>query len=139
MDIVKQRLKLRAGMTYKGVYVKLKKCVSQSTDGEIAVGGIPKWSERIKQAPSRDVLIKNGNDVFDAATRHWERRIFHYKSLLNLKLGSPAVRNVTDMYAFFGGFAAALASDPLWVMNVVADRKPSTLGVIYDRAYWCLS
>ena len=27
----------------------------------------------------------------------------------------------------------ALNSDPVWVMNVVPARKPSTLSVIYDR------
>ncbi|XP_076954543.1 putative pectin methyltransferase QUA3 [Bidens hawaiensis] len=126
-------------------YVKLKKCVSQTPaiNGEIAVGAIPKWPERLKQAPARATLIKNGNDVFEADTHRWERRILYYKNSLNLKLGTPAVRNVMDMNAFFGGFAAALSSDPLWVMNVVADRKPSTIGVIYDRGLigvyhdWC--
>ncbi|KVH84534.1 putative S-adenosyl-L-methionine-dependent methyltransferase [Cynara cardunculus var. scolymus] len=127
------------------LYTKLKKCVSQTSaiKGEIAVGTIPKWPQRLKQAPSRATLIKNGIDVFEADTRRWERRISYYKNLLNLKLGTPAVRNVLDMNAFFGGFAAALVSDPLWVMNVVADHKPSTLGVIYDRGLigvyhdWC--
>ena len=55
------------------------------------------------------------------------------KKKLNLKLGTQAVRNVMDMDAFFGGFAAALISDPVWVMNVVPYNKPSTLGVIFDR------
>ncbi|GJT82300.1 probable methyltransferase PMT13 [Tanacetum coccineum] len=116
-------------------YVKLKKCVSQASaiKGDIAVGAIPKWPQRLKQAPSRATLIKNGNDVFEADTRRWERRISYYKNSLNLKLGTSAVRNVMDMNAFFGGFAASLTSDSLWVMNVVADRKPSTLGVIFDR------
>ncbi|CAH1416342.1 unnamed protein product [Lactuca virosa] len=126
-------------------YVKLKKCVSQTTviREEIAVGTIPKWPQRLKQAPSRATLIKNGYDIFEADTRRWERRIFYYKNSLNLKIGTPAVRNVMDMNAFFGGFAAGLTSDPLWVMNVVADKKPSTLGVIYDRGLigvyhdWC--
>jgi SAM-dependent methyltransferase len=126
-------------------YVKLKKCVSQTSaiKGDIAVGAIPKWPQRLKQAPSRATLIKNGNDVFEADTRRWERRISYYKNSLHLKLGTSAVRNVMDMNAFFGGFAASLTSDPLWVMNVVADRKPSTLGVIYDRGLigvyhdWC--
>ncbi|KAM0048279.1 putative S-adenosyl-L-methionine-dependent methyltransferase [Helianthus debilis subsp. tardiflorus] len=126
-------------------YVKLKKCVSQTSaiNGDIAVGAISKWPQRLKQAPARATLIKNGNDVFEADTRRWERRVAYYKNSLNLKLGTPAVRNVMDMNAFFGGFAAAISSDPLWVMHVVADRKPSTLGVIYDRGLigvyhdWC--
>lgn len=79
--------------------------------------------------------MKNGIDVFDADTRRWARRVAYYKNSLELKLGTPAIRNVMDMNAFFGGFAAALLSDPVWVMNVVLvpARKPSTLGIIYDR------
>ena len=94
---------------------------------------VPKWPERLNKAPSRAELMKNGIDVFDADTRRWARRVAYYKTSLNLKLGTPAIRNVMDMNAFFGGFAAAILSDPAWVMNVVPARKPSTLGVIYDR------
>jgi hypothetical protein len=77
--------------------------------------------------------MKNGLDLFDADTRRWVRRVAYYKNSLNVKLGTPAIRNVMDMNAFFGSFAAALMPDPVWVMNVVPARKPSTLGVIYDR------
>ncbi|KAE8721298.1 putative methyltransferase PMT13 [Hibiscus syriacus] len=82
----------------------------------------------------------------DAWLQHllrWTRRVAYYNNTLNLKLGTPAVRNVMDMKAFFGGFAAALASDPVWVKNVVPARKPLTLGVIHDRGFigvyqdWC--
>lgn len=116
-------------------YFKLKKCVSRtsSVKGEYAVGIVPKWPERLTIAPSRAKLMKNGMDVFDADTRRWARRVAYYKNSLGLKLGTPAIRNVMDMNAFFGGFAAALLSDPVWVMNVVSARKPSTLGIIYDR------
>ncbi|XP_057499797.1 probable pectin methyltransferase QUA3 [Actinidia eriantha] len=123
-------------------YFKLQKCVSRtsSVKGEYAV---PKWPERLNKAPSRAELMKNGIDVFDADTRRWARRVAYYKTSLNLKLGTPAIRNVMDMNAFFGGFAAAILSDPAWVMNVVPARKPSTLGVIFDRGLigvyhdWC--
>ncbi|KAE9460070.1 hypothetical protein C3L33_08021, partial [Rhododendron williamsianum] len=128
-------------------YFKLKKCVSRTSSikGEYAVGIVPKWPERLTKAPSRANLMKNGIDVFDADTRRWARRVAYYKNSLELKLGTPAIRNVMDMNAFFGGFAAALLSDPVWVMNVVLvpARKPSTLGIIYDRGLigvyhdWC--
>lgn len=116
-------------------YFKLKKCVSRtsSVKGEYGVGIVPKWPERLTKAPSRAKLMKNGMDVFDADTRRWARRVAYYKNSLELKLGTPAIRNVMDMNAFFGGFAAALLSDPVWVMNVVPARKRSTLGIIYDR------
>jgi hypothetical protein len=113
----------------------LKKCVSRisSVKGEYTVGLMPKWPERLTARPPRSTLLKNVADVYDADTRRWVRRVAHYKNSLNIKLGTPAVRNVMDMNAFLGGFAAALISDPVWVMNVVPSRKPSTLDVIFDR------
>jgi hypothetical protein len=38
-----------------------------------------------------------------------------------------------DMYTQFGGFAAALNDDPVWVMNVVSSYATNTLGIVYDR------
>lgn len=115
-------------------YFDLKGCVSKlSVARAAAVGSIPSWPERLVNPPARASLIKNGYDVFEADRRRWARRVAHYRNVLGLKLGTPAVRNVMDMNAFFGGFAAALSSDPLWVMNVVPARKPLTLDVIYDR------
>ncbi|XWS35746.1 hypothetical protein CRYUN_Cryun20dG0022600 [Craigia yunnanensis] len=126
-------------------YFKLKRCVTttSSVNGEYAIGTIPKWPDRLTRAPSMALVMKNGIDLFEADTRRWARRVAYYKNTLNVKLGTPAIRNVMDMNAFFGGFAAALASDPVWVMNVVPARKPLTLGVIYDRGLigvyhdWC--
>lgn len=115
-------------------YFKLKRCVSRlsSVGGKLAVGEIPKWPLRLTKSPSR-AGGKNGNEEFESDTRIWEKRMLYYKKTLNLKIGSEAVRNVMDMDAYFGGFAAALISDPVWVMNVVPHNKPSTLGVIFDR------
>ncbi|XP_043698214.1 probable pectin methyltransferase QUA3 [Telopea speciosissima] len=126
-------------------YFKLKNCISKmaSLKGEHAVGTIPTWPDRLTKPPSRAIIRENGNEMFEVDTRRWARRVAYYKKSLNLKLGSPAVRNIMDMNAFFGGFAAALLSDPVWVMNVVPPRKSSTLGVIYDRGLigvyhdWC--
>ncbi|XP_020585617.1 probable methyltransferase PMT13 [Phalaenopsis equestris] len=125
-------------------YVKLKNCVSRVLlEGETSLWSIPKWPERISKPPNRLSLIKNGNDIFEADTRRWARRVDYYKKTLGLKLGNPEIRNVMDMNALFGGFAAALLSDPVWVMNVVPARKPLTLGIIYDRGLigvyhdWC--
>ncbi|KAK1325125.1 putative methyltransferase PMT13 [Acorus calamus] len=126
-------------------YFNLKNCVSRmpALVGEYAVGSIPNWPERLTIPPARVSPMKNGKDVFDADTRRWARRVTYYKNSLGLKLGTTAVRNIMDMNAFFGGFAAALSSDPVWVMNVVPARKPLTLSVIFDRGLiglyhdWC--
>ncbi|CAH9128060.1 unnamed protein product [Cuscuta epithymum] len=127
-------------------YMKLKKCVSRTSyakGGDYGIGSIPKWPLRLTEASSRTNLLRSGINIFEADNRRWSRRVAYYKRSLNLKLGTPDVRNVMDMNAFLGGFAAALISDPVWVMNVVPARKPLTLDVIYDRgligAYhdWC--
>ncbi|XP_075489180.1 putative pectin methyltransferase QUA3 isoform X1 [Primulina tabacum] len=126
-------------------YFKLKKCVSRISlsNGDYSIGMIPKWPERLTKAPSRANVVKNGINLFEADSQKWEKRVNHYKNSLNLKLGTPSIRNVMDMNAFFGGFAAAIISDPVWVMNVVPAHKPTTLDVIYDRGLigiyhdWC--
>ena len=104
-----------------------------SVTGKSAVGMIPAWPARLNRQPARASLMNSGNDIFESDTRRWARRVAYYKSSLNVKLGTPSIRNVVDMSAFFGSFAAALASDPVWVMNIVPSHKPSTLDVIYDR------
>lgn len=125
-------------------YVKLKNCVCRvSPEDEVSVDSMPKKLERVYKPPKRLSLLKNGIDVFEADTNRWARRVEYYKKTLGLKLGNPEKRNVMDMNALFGGFAAALLSDPVWVMNVVPARKPLTLGIINDRGLigvyhdWC--
>jgi len=38
-----------------------------------------------------------------------------------------------DMNTVYGGFAASIIKDPVWVMNVVSSYGPNSLGVVYDR------
>lgn len=112
----------------------MKKCVNKfSLEREIAVESISKWPERLLKPSERVSLMRSGVDVFEADTRRWARRVVYYKKSLGLKLGTTHIRNVMDMNAFLGGFAAALVDDPVWVMNVIPARKPLTLGVLYDR------
>ena len=42
-------------------------------------------------------------------------------------------RNVMDMSANLGGFAASLRNKDVWVMNVVPFTESGKLKVIYDR------
>lgn len=44
-----------------------------------------------------------------------------------------SVRNVMDMNANLGGFAASLSDKKVWVMNVVPVNESSKLKIIYDR------
>ncbi|KAK8341173.1 hypothetical protein V6Z11_A08G152500 [Gossypium hirsutum] len=110
-------------------YVNLKRCMTPSfINGGYAIGKIPGWPERLLRAPLR---------------ARWATRVAYYKNTLKVKVGTPALCNVMDMNAFFGGFAATLETDPVWVMNIVLARKPLTLDIIYDRGLievyhdWC--
>ncbi|KAJ1272470.1 hypothetical protein BS78_06G204000 [Paspalum vaginatum] len=125
-------------------YFRLKKCISKvSMAQEIAVSSIHRWPDRLSKPSARASLINNGASLFEVDNQKWVRRVSHYKKSLGVKLGTTHIRNVMDMNAFFGGFAAAIVSDPVWVMNVVPAQKPLTLGVIYDRGLigvyhdWC--
>ncbi|KAI4334761.1 hypothetical protein L6164_013473 [Bauhinia variegata] len=109
-------------------------------------GALAKWPKRLDAVPPR---IWNGNNegitvgTFDEDNRRWKKRVSYYGVILKLPAGNK-YRNVMDMNAGFGGFAAAMAKYPVWVMNVVPfDAKNSSLGVIYERGLigtymnWC--
>uniref|UniRef100_A0A0D9W8D1 Methyltransferase n=1 Tax=Leersia perrieri TaxID=77586 RepID=A0A0D9W8D1_9ORYZ len=125
-------------------YIKLKKCISKvSLAEEIAVGSIHRWPDRLSKPSARVSLMENGANMFELDTQKWVQRVSYYKKSLGVKLGTAKIRNVMDMNAYFGGLAAAVVSDPVWVMNVVPAQKPLTLGVVYDRGLigvyhdWC--
>ncbi|CAN4080324.1 unnamed protein product [Withania somnifera] len=73
----------------------------------------------------------------------WKKHVSAYKKI-NKLIDTGRYRNIMDMNSGLGGFAAALQSPKLWVMNVmptIADKN--TLGVIYERGLigiyhdWC--
>lgn len=103
---------------------KLKKTVLES---------LPKWPERLHTPPERLSVVEGGSaGMFKHDDKKWTVRIEHYKKLLPaFKAGE--IRNVMDMNTVFGGFAAAVIDDALWVMNVVSSFGANTLPVVYDR------
>ncbi|KAK9050850.1 hypothetical protein SSX86_030180 [Deinandra increscens subsp. villosa] len=128
-------------------YVDLKSCISRlSEDGSGA--NVTNWPERLTNPPQRLQSIKldaytSRNDLFKAESRYWKEIIDSY--VRSLRWGTFKLRNVMDMRAGYGGFAAALIGNNLdcWVMNVVPVSGPNTLPVIYDRGLlgvmhdWC--
>jgi len=104
---------------------------------ETAGGKLAKWPERLTAVPPR---VSSGSlegitpEVFKEDTHKWKKKLLHYKRLSS-ELNDPGrYRNVLDMNANLGGFAAALVTDPVWVMNVVpVEAKVNTLGVVYER------
>lgn len=63
----------------------------------------------------------------------WRHRVDTYWNLLNRKIKANTLRNLMDMKADLGSFAAALKSKDVWVMNVVPEDGPNTLKIVYDR------
>ncbi|CAD6271839.1 unnamed protein product [Miscanthus lutarioriparius] len=86
----------------------------------------------------------SNKEKLEADTKYWKQLVSEvYFS--DFPLNWSSIRNVMDMNAGFGGFAAALIDRPLWVMNVAPIGQPDTLSLIFDRgligAYhdWCES
>lgn len=122
-------------------YTKLEICLTQlpevSNYQEVAGGELQKWPARLNSIPpriSRGTVEGVNAEAFQLDSELWKKRVSHYKSVNN-QLGQPGrYRNLLDMNAYLGGFAAALVGDPVWVMNVVpVDVMVNTLGVVYER------
>ncbi|KAJ4951385.1 hypothetical protein NE237_028217 [Protea cynaroides] len=125
----------------KAWYTKLETCITPlpevSDASEIAGGQLAKWPERLDAIPPR---ISSGSvagvteEMFRKNTQLWNRRIGYYKAINNQLGQKGKCRNLLDMNAYLGGFAAALADDPVWVMNIVpTEARIDTLGIIYER------
>lgn len=131
-------------------YTKLEACITPlpevGSEAEVAGGAVKKWPERAFAVPPRISMgtIQGVNaQKFEEDNTMWKERISHYKRIVP-GLNQGKFRNVMDMNANLGGFAAAMVQYPSWVMNVVpAHSDPDTLGVIYERGFigtyqdWC--
>ena len=76
------------------------------------------------------MLVCNRIDMLQEV---WQHRVENYWNLLSPKIQPDTLRNLMDMKANLGSFAAALKSKDVWVMNVVPEDGPNTLKIIYDR------
>ncbi|KAJ6676157.1 SAM-DEPENDENT METHYLTRANSFERASE [Salix viminalis] len=135
----------------KAWYTNMETCLTNlpeaSTNQDFTGGELPKWPERLNAVPpriSRGTLEGITAETFEKDTALWKRRVSYYKAVNNQLEKPGRYRNVLDMNAYLGGFAAALINDPLWVMNVVpVQANANTLGVIYERGLigtyqdWC--
>ncbi|KAJ0086202.1 hypothetical protein Patl1_08212 [Pistacia atlantica] len=107
------------------------------------------WPLRLEKPPywlnsEVGVYGKAAPEDFTADYQHWKHVVFN--SYLNgIGIDWSNVRNVMDMRAVYGGFAAALKDLKMWVMNVVPIDSPDTLPIIYERGLfglyhdWCES
>lgn len=71
--------------------------------------------------------------MINALQELWQQRVGHYWSLLSSKIEPNTLRNIMDLKAHIGSFAASLKNEDVWVMNVVPENGPNTLKIIYDR------
>ncbi|KAL1192466.1 putative methyltransferase PMT6 [Cardamine amara subsp. amara] len=120
--------------------VPLKDCVQIS---ELTEKRPSSLAERLSVYPAtlRKLGISEGEYTLD--TVFWREQVNHYWRLMNVN--GTEVRNVMDMNAFVGGFAAAMSSYPIWVMNIVPATMNDTLSGIFERGLngafhdWCES
>jgi len=121
-------------------YKKMKACVTPLPDvkdeSEVAGGAIKPFPARLNAVPPR---IANGlipgvsSQAFQKDNKMWKKHVKAYSSV-NKYLLTGRYRNIMDMNAGLGGFAAAIESPKSWVMNVVPTiTKMPTLGAVYER------
>ncbi|CAI0616343.1 unnamed protein product, partial [Linum tenue] len=118
-------------------YVNMTACITPlPKDGN--GGNVSVWPARLHSPPDRLQSIKmdamiSRKELMKAESRYWNEIIGSYVRAFHWK--EQNFRNVLDMRAGFGGFAAALNDLELtsWVMNVVPVNGFNTLPVIYDR------
>ncbi|KAF5725300.1 methyltransferase PMT10 [Tripterygium wilfordii] len=128
-------------------YVGLKACITRLPDNGNG-GNLTLWPARLHYPPDRLQSIHldahlSRKDIFVAESKYWNEIIDSYIRAFRWK--QLNLRNVLDMRAGFGGFAAALHTLEVdcWVMNVVPVSGFNTLPVIYDRGLigvthdWC--
>ncbi|KAL0928165.1 hypothetical protein M5K25_000033 [Dendrobium thyrsiflorum] len=133
-------------------YIPLKTCIHRvPTDASERGTKWPmEWPQRLKTPPywldssQTGFYGKPAPLDFKSDYDHWKQIVT--KSYLNgLGINWSKIRNVMDMRAVYGGFAAALKDMKIWVMNVVNTDSSDTLPVIYERGLfgiyhdWCES
>ncbi|AEE30750.1 S-adenosyl-L-methionine-dependent methyltransferases superfamily protein [Arabidopsis thaliana] len=117
-------------------YKKMEACITPypetSSSDEVAGGELQAFPDRLNAVPPR---ISSGSisgvtvDAYEDDNRQWKKHVKAYKRINSL-LDTGRYRNIMDMNAGFGGFAAALESQKLWVMNVVPTiAEKNRLGV----------
>lgn len=125
--------------------VKMKACITRYSDQVHKARGsdLSPWPARLTTPPPRLADFNYSNEMFVKDMDVWQRRVSYYWKLLGNKIKPDTVRNVMDMKANLGSFAAALKDKDVWVMNVVPEKGPNTLKIIYDRGLlgtvhnWC--
>ncbi|KAM0884090.1 hypothetical protein ACQ4PT_031217 [Festuca glaucescens] len=122
-------------------YKKMEACITPIPDG----AQLQKFPERLFAVPPRILEGTPGvtEEVYEEDKKLWKKHVDTYKRI-NKLIGTSRYRNILDMNAGLGSFAAVLDSPGSWVMNVVPTiSERNTLGIIYERGFigiyhdWC--
>ncbi|KAK4490685.1 hypothetical protein RD792_001377 [Penstemon davidsonii] len=133
-------------------YVPLQSCMHKIPIEEDERGSQwpDEWPKRVQIPPywlnksQMGVYGKPAPDDFASDYEHW-KKVVSKTYMSGLGISWSNVRNIMDMRAVYGGFAAALKDLKVWVMNVVNIDSPDTLPIIYERGLfgiyhdWCES
>ncbi|GJN23150.1 hypothetical protein PR202_gb10773 [Eleusine coracana subsp. coracana] len=112
-------------------YTRIKHCLHKAPVGieERGSDWPEEWLKRLQTFPE---WLGDLETRVAADHNHW-KAVVEKSYLDGLGLNWSNIRNVMDMRAVYGGFAAALASKSVWVMNVVPVHAADTLPIIYER------
>ncbi|KAD4888930.1 hypothetical protein E3N88_21003 [Mikania micrantha] len=131
-------------------YKEMEACVTPYPDtdnsDDVSGGELKPFPERLNDVPPR---ITSGSvpgitaELFQEDNKLWHKHLNAYKRV-NKIIDSGRYRNIMDMNAGLGSFAAAIESPKSWVMNAMPTiSKKDTLGVIFERGLigiyhdWC--
>nr|AAT39937.2 Putative methyltransferase family protein [Solanum demissum] len=116
-------------------YNKMEMCITPN-NGNGGDESLKPFPERLYAVPPRIANgLVSGVSVakYQEDSKKWKKHISAYKKI-NKLLDTGRYRNIMDMNAGLGGFAAALHSPKFWVMNVMPTiAEKNTLGVIFER------
>ncbi|KAL9243666.1 hypothetical protein vseg_017526 [Gypsophila vaccaria] len=129
----------------KAWYTLLESCIHKVPTDSSKRGSYwpPLWPSRLTEAPHWMKGYDASRDISEDYSR-WKHVVTNIYSNEG-GIDWSSVRNVMDMRASYGGFAAALKDFKLWVMNVVPVNSTDTLPIIYERGLfgiyhdWCES
>ncbi|PKA48875.1 putative methyltransferase PMT9 [Apostasia shenzhenica] len=127
--------------------VPMKACISPYSKRVNRAKGseLLSWPQRLTVSPPRLEELGITSEKYYEDNEVWHSRVMQYWKKVSSQTEKNSFRNVMDMRANIGGFAAALVDEDLWVMNVVPVNESSKLKIIYDRGLigsihdWCES
>ncbi|GBG62603.1 hypothetical protein CBR_g31239 [Chara braunii] len=136
-------------------YTPMTSCLAPLPNEEdpASIDLIPRWPDRLNTPSPRlaNIVDSEGRPMFSNVdfnqdSAKWKKAVDFYAGSVLPDIAKKSFRNVLDMNAGLGSFAAALhdlVGSLAWVMNAVMSSGPNTLPVIFDRGLigtyqdWC--